>query len=49
MPDFLRSRIKEIASENRRSMNSEIVLMLEKAVFDPLKKTPERHDERSAA
>jgi hypothetical protein len=37
MPDALRHRIKELAAENRRSMNSEIVVILERAVFDPLK------------
>ncbi|CAN7143533.1 Arc family DNA-binding protein [Rhizobium sp. LjRoot254] len=32
MPDGMRERIKEIAAENRRSMNAEIVVMLEKQV-----------------
>jgi len=36
MPDALKARIKEIAASNRRSMNSEIVILLERAVFDPL-------------
>jgi predicted HicB family RNase H-like nuclease len=37
LPDGLRDRIKEAADQNRRSMNSEIVTILEMAVFDPLK------------
>lgn len=32
MPDGMRERIKEIAADNRRSMNSEIIVMLERAV-----------------
>lgn len=36
MPDGLRERIREKADENRRSMNSEIVKILENAIFDPL-------------
>jgi hypothetical protein len=32
LPDGMRDLIKEIAAENRRSMNSEIVLMLESVV-----------------
>ena len=31
LPDGLRDRIKEIAKANRRSMNAEIVLVLERA------------------
>ena len=34
LPDVLRSRIKEMAEENRRSMGSEVVFLLERAVFD---------------
>lgn len=36
LPDGLRARIKEVAEKNRRSMNAEIVLQLERALFDPL-------------
>lgn len=36
MPEGMRARIKELAEENRRSMNSEIVVVLERAIFDPL-------------
>ncbi|MBL0375207.1 Arc family DNA-binding protein [Rhizobium sp. KVB221] len=32
VPDGLRDRIKQIASQNRRSMNSEIVTMLKSVV-----------------
>ena len=35
-PDGLRDRIKEEAERNRRTMNAEIIYLLEKAVFDPL-------------
>ncbi len=35
-PDGLRSRIKEEAERNCRSMNAEIVFHLQKAMFDPL-------------
>jgi hypothetical protein len=46
MPDGLRHRVKEIAEKNRRSMNAEIILMIERAAFDqPL--TPE--NEKGAA
>ena len=31
LPDGLRDRIREVAARNRRSMNSEIVLHLERA------------------
>lgn len=34
MPEVLRARVKEMAEENRRSMNSEIVFLLERAAFD---------------
>ncbi|WP_165220342.1 Arc family DNA-binding protein [Affinirhizobium pseudoryzae] len=36
MPDGLRSRIKEEAERNQRSMNAEIVFHLHRAMFDPL-------------
>lgn len=32
LPDGMRERIKEIAAQNRRSMNSEVVVMLERVV-----------------
>jgi hypothetical protein len=32
MPEALKERIKDIAAENRRSMNSEIVVILESVV-----------------
>lgn len=32
MPDGMRDRIKELAADNRRSMNSEIITMLEGVV-----------------
>lgn len=32
MPDGLRDQLRGIAAQNRRSMNSEIVLMLERAL-----------------
>lgn len=31
LPEGMRNRLKKIAAENRRSMNSEIVVMLENA------------------
>ncbi|TAY68440.1 Arc family DNA-binding protein [Rhizobium leguminosarum] len=34
LPDGLRERLKEVAQENRRSMNAEIVFHLERALFD---------------
>jgi hypothetical protein len=36
LPDGLRGRIKEVADQNSRSMNSEIVMILERAIFDPM-------------
>lgn len=36
LPDGLRGRIKEVAEQNSRSMNSEIVTILERAMFDPM-------------
>lgn len=36
LPDGLRDRVREVARENRRSMNSEIVKIIEDAVIDPL-------------
>ncbi|WP_168318497.1 Arc family DNA-binding protein [Rhizobium leguminosarum] len=35
-PDGLRDRLREVAQENRRSMNAEIIFHLERALFDPL-------------
>lgn len=32
LPDGMCERIKEIAAQNRRSMNSEVVVMLERVV-----------------
>lgn len=32
MPDGLRDRVKELATQNRRSMNAELVLIVERAV-----------------
>lgn len=32
MPDGLRDRVKVLAAQNRRSMNAELVLMVERAV-----------------
>lgn len=37
LPDGLRDRVKEVAETNRRSMNAEIVCILEGALFDALK------------
>lgn len=39
LPDGLRGRIKELAEANRRSMNSEIIVLLERAVFDSFEVT----------
>lgn len=36
MPDAFKTRLKELALENNRSMNSEIVFRLRNAIFDPL-------------
>lgn len=36
MPELLRSRLKELAEENHRSLNSEIIYHLERALFDRL-------------
>lgn len=36
MPEALRERLKEVAQDNRRSMNAEIIYRLEQAIFDPL-------------
>jgi hypothetical protein len=36
LPEGMRQRIKELATDSKRSMNSEIVFHLEKAIFDPL-------------
>lgn len=36
LPDGLSDRVREVADQNNRSMNSEIVTILKRAVFDPL-------------
>lgn len=36
MPPPLRARLGEMAQENRRSVNSEILFHLERIAFDPL-------------
>lgn len=36
LPEGMRERIKEEAQINRRSMNAEIVVQLERALFDPM-------------
>lgn len=36
VPEALRERLKEIAESNRRSMGSQIVVLLERAIYDPL-------------
>lgn len=36
LSEGMRERIKELALQNKRSMNSEIVFHLEKAIFDQL-------------
>jgi len=36
LPDGLRDRIKSIAAANKRSMNSEIIFHLERALVAPL-------------
>lgn len=33
LPAGVRDRLKEVAAENRRSMNSELVVIIEKALF----------------
>lgn len=33
LPAGIRDRLKEVANENRRSMNSELVFIIEKALF----------------
>lgn len=40
LPDGMRSRLKEMASDRRMSMNSLIVSILEKSIIDPLGETP---------
>jgi hypothetical protein len=35
MPPSIRARILELASQNRRSINAEILFRLEQAIFDP--------------
>lgn len=34
LPPEFRARLSELAAQNRRSMNSEIVVLLERALFD---------------
>jgi predicted HicB family RNase H-like nuclease len=36
LPDGLRERIKEMAAQNKRSMNSEILFHLEPVAYDQL-------------
>lgn len=36
VPDGYRDRLREVAKANRRSMNSEIIRIIEKEIFDPL-------------
>ena len=36
LPEGMRDRLKEVAKENRRSMNAQIVTLLERQLFDPL-------------
>ena len=37
LPDGIRDRIKQVAAENQRSMNAELVYQL-KRIYDPLPK-----------
>jgi predicted HicB family RNase H-like nuclease len=36
LPENIHGRLKEVAGDNHRSMNTEIIYRLEKALFDPL-------------
>jgi len=36
LPEGLRDRVREVADANMRSMNAEIVCILERAIFDAL-------------
>lgn len=37
MPAGMRERIRELAEQNRRSMNAEIIFQLDRTIYDPLK------------
>lgn len=36
MPPAFRERIEELATENRRSLNAEILFHLQQTIFDPI-------------
>jgi len=40
IPPELYERLKQAASENRRSINSEIIVCIERAVYSPKTRTP---------
>ncbi len=49
LPAGFRERLKEVAAENGRSMNSEVVVLLKRALFDTLSSADTHHSARPHA